>query len=149
LIDTIDTLELKLKLKKGEVHNLYYNSGKPFQEALRGNEEDSSKHQSPSDPDMETHLFISQMPYIQQAEQPLDVPSELEVARNSEDKNARIQGIELEEPPKKKDKGLLTSTDLKCQICNKTFEKRRYLMDHLRRVHNSAVHKVAGKFLTH
>ena len=49
--------------------------------------------------------------------------------------------IDVAEPPKKKDKGLLTSDDLKCQICQKTFEKRRYLMDHLRRVHNSSVYK--------
>ena len=50
----------------------------------------------------------------------------------------------VSEPPKKKDKGLLTSEDLKCQVCTKTFEKRRYLMDHLRRVHNSAVYQCRG-----
>ena len=55
-----------------------------------------------------------------------------------------VNVIEVAEPPKKKDKGLLTSADLKCQVCEKTFEKRRYLMDHLRRVHNSAVHQCKG-----
>ena len=69
----------------------------------------------------------AQIPEIFKAESPVVVKS---------------QQVEVAEPPKKKDKGLLTSTDLKCQICKKTFEKRRYLMDHLRRVHNSAIHKV-------
>ena len=49
--------------------------------------------------------------------------------------------VVVAEPPKKKEKGLLTSEDLKCQVCCKTFEKRRYLMDHLRRVHNSLVYQ--------
>ena len=67
-------------------------------------------------------------------------------SQRSEDTEVKkkIEVIEVAEPPKKKDKGLLTSDDLKCQICNKTFEKRRYLMDHLRRVHQSAVFLCTG-----
>ena len=52
--------------------------------------------------------------------------------------------LDVSEPPKKKDKGLLTSDDLKCQVCQKTFDKRRYLMDHLRRVHKSSIYKCNG-----
>ena len=94
LLDTIDTLQVQLKLKKSEVLNLSAN------------------------------------------------------CRNDIGNTAKIEHkvlvTEVTEPPKKKDKGLLTSEDLKCQVCDKSFEKRRYLMDHLRRVHNSAVHQCKG-----
>ena len=56
-------------------------------------------------------------------------------------RDADVLHLDVIEPPKKKDKGLLTSDDLKCQVCLKTFDKRRYLMDHLRRVHKSSVYK--------
>merc|ERR1711884_611584 len=88
LLDTIDTLQVQLKLKKSEVLNLFANC----------NTKTASEKTAKS--------------------------------------GARVSVIEVVEPPKKKDKGLLTSEDLKCQVCDKTFEKRRYLMDHLRRVHN-------------
>merc|ERR1712223_1571353 len=152
LLDIIDKLEVQLKLKKGEVQNLYYSSGKPFQEALCLPPPTVEKAQETSEDhglgNLQMENFISpsnfteslpegdavtsdkaQIPGMLKAESPVVV---------------KPQQVEVAEPPKKKDKGLLTSTDLKCQICNKTFEKRRYLMDHLRRVHNSAIHKCPG-----
>ena len=103
LLDTIDTLQVQLKLKKSEVVNLY------------GNTNSNKNNQNPK-------------------------PAETESAEKKAIQ-VTVNVIEVAEPPKKKDKGLLTSADLKCQVCEKTFEKRRYLMDHLRRVHNSAVHQ--------
>ena len=109
LLDTIDTLQVQLKLKKSEVVNLYGNTG--------------------SSPTIKTNQNPKPA-LVERAEK-----KEIQVTVNV---------IEVAEPPKKKDKGLLTSADLKCQVCQKTFEKRRYLMDHLRRVHNSAVHQCKG-----
>ena len=94
LLDTIDTLQVQLKLKKSEVLNLSANCRN-------------------------------------------DIVNTAEIEH-------KVLVTEVTEPPKKKDKGLLTSEDLKCQVCDKSFEKRRYLMDHLRRVHNSAVHQCKG-----
>jgi len=39
---------------------------------------------------------------------------------------------------------LLTSDDLTCQLCHKPFEKRRYLMDHLRRTHKTPIYNCKG-----
>ena len=97
LLDTIDSLEVQLKLKKSEILNLSVNC------------QDKSYPEKVVKTDLQS-----------------------------------VSLIEVSEPPKKKDKGLLTSEDLKCQVCQKTFEKRRYLMDHLRRVHNIAVHQCKG-----
>ena len=138
MLDIIDKLEVQLKLKKGEVENLYFNSGKPFQDAMCMsltkdiNEKAKMPPELPSsNSSVVSRDFVNQLP-------------NLETNQNEAPTFETEQTVEVDEPPKKKDKGLLTSTDLKCQVCSKTFEKRRYLMDHLRRVHNSAVHQCAG-----
>lgn len=123
LLDLIDTLELKLKLTKGEVHNLYFNSI-----------QSTDAHSKEANKNIDLGNIQTLGTTVKSSD---DIS--IEINKNIQSK---LHNIELIEPPKKKDKGLLTSTDLKCQICNKTFEKRRYLMDHLRRVHNSAIHQV-------
>merc|ERR1711899_630741 len=150
LLDIIDKLEVQLKLKKGEVQNLYYSSGKPFQEALCLPPPTIEKAQETSEDhglgNLQMENFINPSNFTESLPEGDTVASDKaqipELFKAESPVVVKSQQIEVAEPPKKKDKGLLTSTDLKCQICNKTFEKRRYLMDHLRRVHNSAIHKV-------
>ena len=101
LLDSINSLQVQLKLKRSEVSNLYENF---------------------------------------KAKKQTDIPVQPKLTKKKEDSLSLL----VVEPPKKKDKGLLTSEDLKCQVCSKTFEKRRYLMDHLRRVHNSSVYQCRG-----
>ena len=117
LLDTIDTLQVQLKFKRTEVVNLYENS-----KAQRFKQENNNS--------MQDGNHCQQKP-------PTVVTG----------KKADPTSILVSEPPKKKDKGLLTSDDLKCQVCSKTFDKRRYLMDHLRRVHNSAIYQCKGCLL--
>ena len=148
LLDLIDKLELQLKLKKGEVQNLYFSSGKPFHEALcmapttveTAKVPDAGQDHGLDNLQMES--FINQSSFTGTPPESEIVSEKMPEVELLKEKSPQV---EVAEPPKKKDKGLLTSTDLKCQICNKTFEKRRYLMDHLRRVHNSAIHKVRGE----
>jgi len=150
LLDIIDKIELQLKLKKGEVQNLYFSSGKPFQEALclaptpvqSTKVPDSAQGHELENLHMES--FIDQSHFAENPPEGEIVTEKTQEAELFKESLQKSQQVEVAEPPKKKDKGLLTSTDLKCQICKKTFEKRRYLMDHLRRVHNSAIHKCAG-----
>ena len=142
LLDIIDKIELQLKLKKGEVQNLYFSSGKPFQEAIcmAPTPVETTKDTSLENLHMES--FINQSHFSETPPEGEIVAEKTEEGELFKEPLQKSQQVEVAEPPKKKDKGLLTSTDLKCQICKKTFEKRRYLMDHLRRVHNSAIHKV-------
>lgn len=141
VLDIIDKLEVQLKLKKGEVQNLYFNSGKPFQDAMcmsLTKDIDEKAKIPPELPSSKSSVvsrdFVNQLPNLETNQNEALTVEIVEA----------VETVEVDEPPKKKDKGLLTSTDLKCQVCSKTFEKRRYLMDHLRRVHNSAVHQCAG-----
>ena len=117
LLDSINSLQVQLKLKRLEVSTLYENY-----KAQRLKENNSN---------------------IIQQESNLIQLNKLTVATKAKDDSLSIPLL-VTEPPKKKDKGLLTSEDLKCQVCRKTFEKRRYLMDHLRRVHNSAIYQCKG-----
>ena len=148
LLDIIDKIELQLKLKKGEVQNLYFSSGKPFQEALclAPTPIESTKVPDPAQghgmENLHMESFIDQSHFAENPPEGEIVTEKTQEAELFKESLQKSQQVEVAEPPKKKDKGLLTSTDLKCQICKKTFEKRRYLMDHLRRVHNSAIHKV-------
>lgn len=112
LLDSINSLQVQLKLKRLEVSNIYENY-----KAKKLKQTDTNLHQ-------ERNQVNNLTPAI----------------KNKDDSLSLL----VSEPPKKKDKGLLTSEDLKCQVCRKTFEKRRYLMDHLRRVHNSAVYQCNG-----
>ena len=112
LLDSINSLQVQLKLKRTEVSNLYENY-----KAKRLKQTDTNLHQE------------------------CNQENKLTPATKNKDDSLSLL---ISEPPKKKDKGLLTSEDLKCQVCRKTFEKRRYLMDHLRRVHNSAVYQCKG-----
>ena len=156
LLDIIDKLEVQLKLKKGEVQNLYYSSGKPFQEALCLPPPTIEKAQETSEDhglrNLQMENFINPSNFTESLPEGAAVASDKaqipEIFKAESPVVVKSQQVEVAEPPKKKDKGLLTSTDLKCQICNKTFEKRRYLMDHLRRVHNSAIHKVRQSGIT-
>ena len=141
LLDLVDTLELKLKLKKGEVNNLYFSSRKSFREAQARDKSLLTPQQTENvDISMEPSQYLSTI-LFQEPELKVNINS------NSDNLDPHMdprdcQNLDLVEPPKKKERGLLTSTDLKCQVCTRTFEKRRYLMDHLRRVHNSAIHQV-------
>ena len=138
LLDIIDKLEVQLKLKKGEVQNLYFNSGKPFQDAMcMSSTKDINEKAKISSELQSLNSSLVSREFVSHL-------SNLETNQNNAPTIEAEKTVEVDEPPKKKDKGLLTSTDLKCQVCSKTFEKRRYLMDHLRRVHNSAVHQCAG-----
>ena len=137
-------------MKKGEVQTLYYSSGKPFQEALCLPPPTVEKVQETSEDhvlgNLQMENFINPSNFTESQPEGDTVTSDKaqipEILKAKSPVVAKSQQVEVAEPPKKKDKGLLTSTDLKCQICKKTFEKRRYLMDPLRRVHNSAIHKV-------
>ena len=111
LLDSINSLQIQLKLKRSEISNLYENY--KAQQVKRTD----GKLQLESDRVNVNKLTI--------------------VSKKEDDSLSLL----VSEPPKKKEKGLLTSEDLKCQVCSKTFEKRRYLMDHLRRVHNSAIYQ--------
>ena len=141
LLDLVDTLELKLKLKKGEVNNLYFSSRKSLHETQAHDKSSLTPQQTDNE-----NISIEPSQYLSPI---LFQEPELKENMNCDTQNLDshidqrdFQNINLVEPPKKKERGLLTSTDLKCQVCTRTFEKRRYLMDHLRRVHNSAIHQV-------
>ena len=154
LLDIVDTLQVQLKFKKSEIKTLYQNStpGTIENDLSNSKPEDSEgKFSSPA------HLEISQN--VESSSTAVDIIDIIakpvtEISENltlltkvgSEDtlKTPVQENIDIIVPPKKRDKGILTSKDLMCQICEKHFEKRRYLMDHLRRVHKSAVYHCDG-----
>ena len=168
LLDTVDTLQVQIKLKKSEISNLYENSSLGKDKNIDNSfitTSDSNQNVSLSS-EFESVLVKSEDQFTSSFSKPnqtyhspvsddfhrIEITSETTASeksyllvKSSDNKvESKEKTIDLVEPPKKKDKGLLTSTDLMCQICDKTFDKRRYLMDHLRRVHNSAVHQCKG-----
>ena len=152
LLDMLDTLQVQVKLKKSEITVLYENSniGKGKSNTSNYITNPKQTDSKPSKEDFVPHLFPQSGMNTTDMKTETNPPTTIDTsclslqAPEEGAENHATQDIELVEPPKKRDKGLLTSTDLKCQVCGKTFEKRRYLMDHLRRVHNSAIHQCQG-----
>ena len=126
LLDTLDTLAVQIKLKQSEIINLYENRNIEVGLELVANSDQVvavDTYCAEPSPDVESHASLNSILSV-------------------EKRSVGTTPDEVQQPPKLKERGgFLSADDLKCQLCLKVFDKRRYLMDHLRRVHHSAIHR--------